>query len=271
LGFGTWSFRVSGVFSLDCWVGQTDNGRMKNLTAIGVVLVFLASSGVLSATESPPEKSGKVEIKDDFVVVHPGTKLSKADATQLNAVLKQYDKSLYKIEIYKDGKVTKTLGKLNDMYIDQKAVADLTEAKSKGQSERAIQLIAPSAGPQKGGAVNPQTGSPGPMPSGPQQPTSPAPSGPQMPISPAPSGPQMPTSPAPSGPQMPISPAPSGPQMPTSPAPSGPQAPTSPVPSGPQKSSPVPVNPQRSAATNKQAAEFMQRLKPILEKYSQER
>jgi hypothetical protein len=211
---------------------------MKNLTAIGVVLVLLASSGVLSATESPPEKSGKVEIKDDFVVVHPGTKLSKADATELNAVLKQYDKSLYKIEIYKNGKVTKTLGKLNDMYIDQKAVADLTEAKSKGQSERAIQLIAPSAGPQKGGAVNPQTGSPGPMPSGPQQPTSPAPT---------------------------------GPQMPTSPAPTGPQAPTSPVPSGPQKSSPAPVNPQRSAAANKQAAEFMQRLKPILEKYSQER
>ena len=209
---------------------------MKNLTAIGVV--FLASSGVLSATESPREKSGKVEIKDDFVVVHPGTKLSKADATQLNAVLKQYDKSLYKIEIYKNGKVTKTLGKLNDMYIDQKAVADLTEAKSKGQSERAIQLIAPSAGPQKGGAVNPQTGSPGPMPSGPQQPTSPAPT---------------------------------GPQMPTSPAPTGPQAPTSPVPSGPQKSSPAPVNPQRSAAANKQAAEFMERLKPILEKYSQER
>lgn len=252
---------------------------MKNLAGTGVVWVVLANLIAFAATGLAEEKSGKVEMKNDFIVVHPGTKLSKADASQLNAVLKQYDKSLYKIEIYKKGKVTKTLGKLNDMYIDQKAVADLTEAKTKGQSERAIQLIAPSAGPQKGAAVNPQTGSPtpgvavnpqmntpvpvppktsGPMPSGPQQPTSPVPSGPQMPGSPVPSGPQMPTSPPPNGP----------PQMPTSPVPSGPQAPT---PSGPQQSSPAPVNPQHGATTNKQAAEFMQRLKPILEKYSQER
>jgi hypothetical protein len=138
------------------------------------------------------------------------------------------------------------------MYIDQKTVADFNEAKKAGQSERAIQLIAPSAGPQKGAAVNPIQGSP-------------APSGPQMPSSPTPSGPQMPTSPAPSGPQVPTSPAPSGPQMPTSPVPSGPQAPT---PSGPQKSPSSPVNPQKSSAADKQTAEFMERLKPILEKYS---
>jgi hypothetical protein len=228
-------------------VGQAENGQMRNQAATGVVV--LAGLTVMTAMGVEPGAASKVEMKEDYIVVHPGTKLSKPDAQALNDVLKKYDKSLYKIEIYKNGKVTKTLGKLNDMYIDQKAVADLTEAKSKGQSERAIQLIAPSAGPQKGGAVNPQTGSPGPMPSGPQQPTSPAPSGPQMPTSPAPSGPQ----------------------MPTSPVPSGPQAPTSPVPSGPQKSSPAPVNPQRGEATNKQAAEFMERLKPILEKYSRER
>jgi hypothetical protein len=90
-----------------------------------------------------------------------------------------------------------------------------------------------------------------------------------MPGSPTPSGPQMPTSPAPSGPQMPTSPAPSGPQMPSSPTPSGPHIPGSPVPSGPQKSPSSPVNPQKSSAADKQTAEFMQRLKPILEKYSQ--
>jgi len=250
-------------------------------------LVVLASLGALTATEPPKEKSGKVEIKDDFIVVHPGTKLSRADAQALNDVLKKYDKSLYKIQIYKNGKVTKTLGTLNDMYIDQRAVADLAQAKTSGQSERAIQLIAPPGkmapvNPQTGSAVNPQTGSPtpglavnpqtgSPAPSGPQMPSSPVPSGPQAPTSPVPSGPQAPTSPVPSGPQAPISPVPSGPQAPTSPVPSGPQTPGSPVPSGPQKSSPTPVNPQRSAATNKQAAEFMERLKPILEKYSQER
>jgi hypothetical protein len=232
---------------------------MKTLAAIGVVMVVVASSGALTAAETPREKSGKVEIKDDFVVVHPGTKLSKADATQLDAVLKQYDKSLYKIEIYKNGKVTKTLGKMNDMYIDQKAVADLTEAKSKGQSERAIQLIAPAAGPQKGVTANPQRTAMGqPMPTGPQQPPSPMPTGPQQPPSPMPTGPQQPPSPMPTGPQQPPSPMPTGPQQPPSP-----------TPTGPQRSPSSPVNPQRSSTQSQQANEFMQRLKPILEKYSQ--
>src|SRR6202040_4384346 len=221
---------------------------MKNQAPVGVVLVILASFTCLTATglaaEEKSGQAGKTEIKDDFIVVHPGTKLSKADAVALNDVLKHYDKSLYKIEIYKNGKVTKTMGTLNDMYIDQKTVADFNEAKKAGQSERAIQLIAPSAGPQKGAAVNPIQGSP------------------------APPGPQMPSSPAPSGPQMPTSPAPSGPQMPSSPTPSGPHMPGSPVPSGPQKSPSSPVNPQKSSAADKQTAEFMERLKPILEKYS---
>lgn len=247
-----------------------------------MLVVVLALTG-LTASALAEEKSGKVEIKNDFIVVHPGTKLSKADVQALNKVLKQYDKSLYKIKIYKNGKVTRTVGTLNDMYIDQRAVADLAQATTSGQSERAIQVIAP---PAKMAPVNPQTASPSPagpqapsspMPAGPQAPSSPAPAGPQMPSSPAPAGPQAPSSPVPSGPQMPTSPAPSGPHMPGSPAPSGPQRPSSPKPAGPHIPPGSPVNPQtsgsatnpqKSTTTNQQQAEFLEKLKPILEKYS---
>jgi hypothetical protein len=243
---------------------------MKNRAGTGVVLIVLASLTALTAIGFAQGKSGKVEIKDDFIVVHPGTKLSKADAKALNDVLRKYDKSLYKIEVYKDGKVTRTLGTMSDMQIDQKTVADLAQAKSSGQSERAIQLIAPAAGPQKGVTANPQRNAMGqPMPTGPQQPTSPMPTGPQQPTSPMPTGPQQPTSPMPTGPQQPTSPMPTGPQQPTSPMPTGPQQPTSPTPTGPQRSPSSPVNPQRSSTQSQQANEFMQRLKPILEKYSQ--
>jgi hypothetical protein len=66
---------------------------------------------------------------------------------------------------------------------------------------------------------------------------------------------------------------PSGPQMPTTPAPSGPQAPT---PSGPQAAvnptaPQVSVNPTNStncAPTDPKAAEFLTKVKPILQKYS---
>jgi hypothetical protein len=222
---------------------------MKNRAGRGVVLVVLALT-CLTARGWAEEKSGKVEIKDDFIVVHPGTKLSRADTKALNDVLKQYDKSLYKIKIYKNGKVTKTLGTLNDMYLDQKTVADFNEAKKAGQSERAIQLIAPSAGPQKGVAVNPHQGSPTPgVAVNPHQ-GSPTPG---VAVNPHQGSPT---------PGVAVNPHQGGP---TPGVAVNPQT-GSPSPGPPQTSASA-TNPQRSA-TDKQTAEFMARLKPILEKYS---
>jgi hypothetical protein len=134
---------------------KTRTGRRRLVLLTVVTTIMFAAAGFAE------EKAGKVEIKDKVIVVHPGAKLSKADAKALNEVLKAYNKSFYKIETYKDGKVTKTQGTLNNMYLDQTTVADLSHAKSSGQSERAIQLVAPAgpymrsvpmpAGPQPGG------------------------------------------------------------------------------------------------------------------------
>ena len=101
----------------------------------------------------------KVDIQNTFIVIHPGTKLSSEDAAALDAMLQKYDKSLYKIQVYKNGQVTQTLGTLNDMRIDQRVAAELAAAKRNGESERAVQVIAP---PQTGAATNPQQGSPTP-------------------------------------------------------------------------------------------------------------
>jgi hypothetical protein len=211
-----------------------------------LVILTSLTTIIFAAAGFAEEKAGKVEIKDKFILVHPGTKLSKADAKALNDVLKKYNKSLSKIETYKDGKVTRTQGTLSDMYLDQTTVAELAQAKSSGQSERAIQLIAP-AGPQIRSS---------PMPAGPQK----------MSSSPMPAGPQMPSSPMPAGPQkMSSSPMPAGPQkMSSSPMPAGPQMPSSPMPAGPQRT----TSPQPSVADQKAADELMERLKPILEKYT---
>ncbi len=217
---------------------------MKNRLGTRLLVILTSVTTIIFAAAGfAEEKAGKVEIKDKFILVHPGTKLSKADAKALNDVLKKYNKSLSKIETYKDGKVTRTQGTLSDMYLDQTTVAELAQAKSSGQSERAIQLIAPA---------------------GPQKPSSPMPAGPQMPSSPVPAGPQKPSSPMPAGPQKPSSPMPAGPQMPSSPMPAGPQKPSSPMPSGPQRT----TSPQPSVADQKAADELMERLKPILEKYT---
>jgi hypothetical protein len=142
---------------------------------------------------------------------------------------------------YQNGQVTNTQGTLNDMQIDQKTSADLASAKSNGQSERAIQVIAPSAGPQRPVTmvpVNPQTNTM-------------APPSPTASASP-------PTAPVPAGPQKPV---------PTGPLPAGPQiAPSSPV--NPQMVGAT-TNPQQNTANTLQTTEFIRQLTPILQKYSQ--
>ena len=233
---------------------------MKNRAEIGVVLVLLASLTCFVATGFG-QSAAKVEIKDDYIVVHPGAGISKPDAKALDDVLKQYDKSLYKVDIYKNGQTTSALGNLRDMCVDQRAVAELMQAKAQGQSDRAIQLIAPGSAvnpttsirsiqgsPSPGTAVNPTSGSPTPG-LAPVNPTM-APVNPTRPVDGA-------GTPAPSGAM------PSGPQKVDSPVPSGPQAAVSPQ---------VAVNPtahtQPCGPTDPKASEFLQRVKPILEKYS---
>ena len=202
-------------FVLEYRSRRVDKGDMKTRTARGrLLLLTIVPTIMFAAAGFAEEKAGKVEIKDKVIVVHPGTKLSKADAKALNEVLKAYNKSFYKIETYKDGKVTKTQGTLNNMHLDQTTVADLSHAKSSGQSERAIQLVAP-AGPYTRSL---------PIPAGPQQPSSPMPAGPQRPSSPMPAGREFAA--------------------------------------GPHTSSPY------SAMDQKAAAELMERLKPILKKYT---
>ena len=106
-----------------------------------------------------PDPNAKVEIQSQFILVHPGTTLTVQDVKALNDVLQKFDKSLYKIEVYHDGKVINPRGTLSDMKIDQKVAAELADAKKNGGSQRAIQVIAP---PQAGATTNPQQGSPTP-------------------------------------------------------------------------------------------------------------
>ena len=222
---------------------------MKNRAGLGIALIVLASLTCFAATGFGQATPGKVEINSDNVVIHPGVKLSKPDATALDAVLAQYDKSLYKVEVYNKGKTSSTSGTLLDMCVEQRAVAELKQAKAAGQSERAIQLIAP------GSAVNPNTAAGSPTPG--------VAVNPQMaPVNPTkPSDGTMPT-----GPQMNTSPVPMGPQEPT---PSGPQAAVNP---NAGVNAQVVVNPNNRETCppiDSKSNEFLQRVKPILQKYSQ--
>jgi hypothetical protein len=86
-------------------------------------------------------EGGKVKITETRIEIHPGTKLSTDDQKALSDVLKKFDKSLYKMEEYKNGKVTKTDGKLNDMHIDKALVSELASAKAHGLTVNTTQIV----------------------------------------------------------------------------------------------------------------------------------
>ena len=230
---------------------------------LGLVIVL---SSLISSWASAQD-AGKVTFRDpSTIIIHPGTELSDKDAEALDRVLSQYDKAVYKIETYKNGQLQSTKGNLSDVCVDVAVAAEINDAKSSGRSSRAIQIIGLS-GPSRAGQHAIPVIPSGPGTSGSTTPPAPSPSGPGT------FGPTTPPAPSPSGPGRPTapSPSPSGPSRPTvpSPSPSGPGNPAAATGSG-NKAEPgrSPSGPGCNPLSDKDTQELIQRLKPILEKYT---
>lgn len=203
----------------------------------GTVRFFVLAGGVALALVVPAfaQDKGTVTIEEKGIILHPGTTLSQADAKALNDVLKKYDKSLYRIDVYKNGQKKKSLGQLSDVCLDSTVVAE--SAAAKGNSNRTLQVTSPTH-PQRA------TGSP----TNPQR----APSSPTNPLQ------------TPSSPTNPLS-TPSSPTNPLS-TPSSPGSTTNPQQTPSATTHPQSQNP--CVADEKAAKELIERLKSILEKYS---
>ena len=126
------------------------------LGSLGVLVLFAIAvfSGQSRAAATPTET---VTIREDTIVIHPGAKIDKADVKAMNKILSKYDKSLYKIQTFRGGKVVRTQGKLADVLIDKIVMSEAAEATSSGSSDRTLQVIAPGgAQPTGGQTTNPQ-------------------------------------------------------------------------------------------------------------------
>ena len=99
--------------------------------AVGSVLAMAACATLWA-------QRGTVTIEKDDIILHPGTKISQADAKALNEVLKKYDKRLYRIDIYRNGQKQKSLGRLRDVYLDRKVVSEV--AAWTGTSDWTVQI-----------------------------------------------------------------------------------------------------------------------------------
>jgi len=82
----------------------------------------------------------RVAIENDCIVLNAVT-LSQSDEAAFNHILKQYDKSLYRVETYDKARLTKTRGSLDKMSIQNEVASKAVErAKQEGFSQYAMQL-----------------------------------------------------------------------------------------------------------------------------------
>jgi hypothetical protein len=90
------------------------------LVALGAVVFIVACATYAKS------KSG-VEMGQYYAIIYPDAKLPDVNCDAVNRVLKKYDKSLYKIQTYKDGKLIKARGQLAEKYMRAGLVAEVTQ------------------------------------------------------------------------------------------------------------------------------------------------
>ena len=139
---------------------------MKTRSRILLNGVCLGIGLIIAVPAIAEEKLGNVVVTEDSIVL-PGTELSKPDYQAMNKILKQYDKSLYVIKSYENGRLTKTRGKLTDVVTDKELASEMANnVKKKGFTYVAVQVaggnaanpqqVSPSGSPVGGGGTNPQ-------------------------------------------------------------------------------------------------------------------
>jgi len=118
---------------------QTSTVVKKHAVPTYVMLGVIIALIVVGCAITPLLGPG-VSIHEPFVEIYPGTNISSADQKALDAVLKQFSTSLYKIRTYDRGKLVKTQGSLEDARIDETLVAAAIIASQKGVSVSTLRI-----------------------------------------------------------------------------------------------------------------------------------
>jgi hypothetical protein len=109
--------------------------RVPTYVVLGVIIALIVVACAIT-----PKLGPGVSIQEPFVEIYPGTNISSADQKALDAVLKQFSKSLYKIRTYDRGKLVKTKGSLEDAHIDQRLLAEVNRVSVTGFTDLTLQI-----------------------------------------------------------------------------------------------------------------------------------
>jgi hypothetical protein len=126
-----------------------------------VVGSFWFSASAATKDKAPAGANNNVVIKADTIVI-PGTQISKSDQEAMNRILNKYDKSLYRLDTYENGKRTRSQGKLTDVVTDKKLASEIAaNTKKAGFTQNAVQIIRSGV---TTGTTNPNSSSSGANP-----------------------------------------------------------------------------------------------------------
>jgi len=108
-----------------------------------IILGVLGCGLIISHAEEPTPTgtTGKVKIYADGIVIHPGTKLSPNDEQALADALRNFNKSLYKIQTLENGQVKKSDGNLSDEKISNALKSEMADARAKRLSGLEVTFI----------------------------------------------------------------------------------------------------------------------------------
>jgi hypothetical protein len=107
------------------------------LAVAGTLATAVAFAGLEKAAS---RNAGNVVIQDKSIII-PGTEFSKDDDEAMNKILKQYSKSLYRIDTYVNGQRKKTQGKLSDVVTDKKLASEIaTNVQKKGFTQYTVRI-----------------------------------------------------------------------------------------------------------------------------------
>src|SRR5207237_5676173 len=112
----------------------------RSIALVGFSVILLTQLPLLM-NGAKPARHETVTIQGDIILLHPGTKLTKPDRQALNQILSTYHKSLFRVETYKDGKVTQTQGQISEALIDKTITAEVAQAKASGRSRDKLKTI----------------------------------------------------------------------------------------------------------------------------------
>ena len=139
------------------------------LVLVGVVGGLVWFSSCTSVSEPASAPSDRNVVIDNRGIFIPGTAISATDHAAMNKILNKYEKSLYRIDTYEDGKRTRKQGTLTDVVTDKKLASQIaTNLKKPGFTHYVVQVPGSTTNPANtaypGSTTNPASAANYPYP-----------------------------------------------------------------------------------------------------------